>query len=228
MAIASITAWLTEKNPNYHHGRMLYEQYGDDRLVLTIIKSGSGSYHFNKLKEALELVNTKTNLVPKPIVFVEPVQEDFAPAAGALVKPNLDHAPAEVRKIRDDKNKLYAEARHLFVTIKSLDSDELRLNAAIKLLENMDDVAESWHALDTFNKTGEILKIEHDKIIAEVKDLSTVDLLKELKNLPPNISKARGNCAKANDPIKKAKYQVKIQHLITRLTEVQRRVNEFV
>lgn len=227
MAIASITVWLNEKNPSYHHGRLLYEQYGDDRLVLTIIKSGSGSYHFAKLKEALEFLNTKTNLIPKQIVFVPPVAEEFTPA-GEKVKTNLDNAPAEVRKIRDDKNKLYAEARHLHVTIKSLDNDELRLAAALTILDNMDVVNEIWVALDTFAKTGEIMKIKHEETLAEVSELSLPELLKESKNLPPNISKARGNANKTADPVKKSKYQLKVQHLIIRLAEVQRRLNELI
>lgn len=228
MAIASITAWLTDKNPNYQLGCSLYEQYGEDRLILTIIKSGSGSYHFNKLKEALEFVNTKVNLVPKQIVFVEPTPVETITQRGTLVKTNVDNAPPEIRKIRDDKNKLYAQARHLHQAITALDSDELRLEAALQILDNMDGVNERWVALDNWKVTGEVMDIAQNKTLEEVKELSTNDLLKEQKNLPTYISKARANVKKTNDPVKKAKYQLKVQHLISRLTEIQRRVNELV
>jgi len=80
MAITSITAWLNTSNLNFTRGRLLYEQYGDNRLVLAVIKSGSGFYHFSKLHAAMLKLNEKKYLEPKQIVYTPPVQEESAHA----------------------------------------------------------------------------------------------------------------------------------------------------
>lgn len=66
--------------------------------MLNLIKSGSGSYHQAKLRAALEMLNTKSNLIPKPIVI--PVIP-----AGTRTQQNENHtkyanAPDKIIEIR--------------------------------------------------------------------------------------------------------------------------------
>src|SRR5690606_10562475 len=98
MAIASITAWLKSPKRDYHHGKMLYEQYGDDQLILTIIRTGSTSYHFNKLLAGLEALNKFSNMEPQQIKIVDPPPVDDASDKWA-------GAPDPIIEIRNEKNR---------------------------------------------------------------------------------------------------------------------------
>lgn len=228
MAIASITAWLNSPSPNFLHGRLLYEQYGSDRLALTIIKSGSGSFHFEKLRIALEELNAHNDLVPKQIVFKEPVREQAISSAKEKGKHDLINAPEAIRTVRDEKNRIYAQARHWFTAIRGIDGDEHRLEFALKILNAMDSVKESWEVIDNYISSGQITELKREETIAEVSSLNTSELLKASKNIPTYITKARKDITNATDPNKKAKHQVKLQDLLTRLDEVKRRLNEIV
>lgn len=227
MAIASISAWLNNTNPNFHHGRMLYEQYGDDALVLTIIKSGSGSYHFSKLKEGLEKLNEQSNIQPKKIVLDVPVHQEPVKYE-TKEKVNLDNAPAEIWEIRNQKNLEFAYARQLHLNIKLMDSVDHRLEAALQLLDHMDYVNKSWLIIDEWNKSGIVTKMEQEAVEQSVADLTTQDLLKELKNLPSSISKARKRYNDHTDPRKKTKALAKVQSLLNRQIEIKRRVDAIV
>jgi len=233
MAIASITAWLNTPNPNYTHGRLLYEQYGDDRLVLAIIKSGSGSYHFTKLHAAMVKLNERKDLEPKRITYTppaqdEPLQSQFNVTSKPKVKTDLDDAPPEIRQIRNLKNEKFAEARHLLVVARVSDSKEHRLEAALKILDNMDYVNESWLVMDTWRETGKILEMKKEQATVSVADLSTQELLQKDKNLPSYICKARGRYNEQTDPRRKTKALAKVQELLNLQSAIKRRLDELV
>ena len=235
MAIASITAWLISPNPNFIHGRMLYEQYGADRLILTIIQSGSGTYHFNKLFEAMVLLNQQSNIEPKRITYSPPPPEEPAltepkePGVSITkVKTDLDNAPPEIRAIRDEKNLKYAEARHALAVARVSDSKEHRLEKALLILDNMDIVNESWLAMDTWRETGKIIELQKEEVIASVSELSLQELLQEQKNLPTYLSKARKRHNEHKDPVKKVKALAKVTSLSNRLSQVKRRIDALV
>ncbi|WP_231424015.1 hypothetical protein [Pedobacter sp. Leaf250] len=235
MAIASITAWLLSPNPNFIHGKLLFQQYGNDRLVETIINSGSGAYHFSKLRSALEKINESPGIEPKQIVYTSPPVPDqpahAEPPTSSLIsksKPDLDDAPAEIWAFRNQKNAIHAEARHLFVTAKLMDSKEHRLEAALRILDLMDQVNEYWLIIDTWRETGKILELKKEEAIAEVSALTIQELLQEQKNLPSYISKARKRFNDAKEPRKKTRALAKVESLVSRLTEVKRRIDGIV
>jgi hypothetical protein len=222
MAIASITTWLDNPNKSYHHGRLLYEQYGDSRVLLTLLKSGSGSYHFSKLKEGLEKVNKKANLVPKQVVV-----GNYLPAEKSdLSKKNPDFtdAPAEIEKIRQEKSKRYAQARDLFANIRFMDSRENRLRAGLELLDHMDFVNDSWLVIDEWKETGKVLELKKVETEKEVADLSVAEMLKEVKNLPTYISKYKQKLKNAKAPALKSKFAKKLEAMQHRFNLIKQRL----
>jgi len=227
MAIASITAWLNNPDRSYNHGRLLFEQYGDDRVLLALLKSGSTSFHFSKLQTALERLNKKSNLEPKQIVIAEKITD-------VLERPDqrpigYENAPNKILEIRNLKNKRYAQARHLFESIRVLDSKELRLQAGLELLDHMDYVADAWGAIDDWKENGRIRELAQKETEKEVADLTFIELVQESKNLPPNISKDRTKLKEANDPKKQTKIATRLEARERRLEMVKRRLaNELV
>ena len=221
MAIASITAWLNSQQKDFAHGRLLYEQYGSDPLVLTIIKTGSGSFHFSKLLEALEGLNQLSNIEPKRIVIPDlPAVEKSGNA--------WDGAPDPILEIRNEKNLRYAQARKLFESIPMLDSKEHRAEDAIKLLDHMDFVKDSWGAIDEWRETGNIRAIKKEEELTAVAELSLQELIQQSKNIATYISKGRAKLAKETDPKKILKIKERIDLWEIKVNEVKRRLDEFV
>lgn len=221
MAIASITAWLHNPKRDFHQGRMLYEQYGDDRLVLTIIRTGSGSYHFSKLQEAMEALNKLSNLQPKAIVI-----HDLAPIDK---KPEVwDEAPDPILEIRNEKNRRYALARKRFETIRVMDSQEHRAEAALLLLDDMDFVNESWSAIDTWRETGVIKEVEKKEAKTSISDLSLKELMKQSKNIESYISKDKKKILSEKNPGKLLELKQRLELRVFKLAEMNRRIDELI
>lgn len=222
MAIASITRWL-DGSRDYKEGRSLYEQYGTDPVVLAIIGSGSGTYHFSILRDALIKLNEQANIQPKPIVVPEVVltQRD------TKASPDLLGAPDEIWQVRADKNLAYAEARALFERVRVMDSRDHRRDAALVILDKMDQVAEAWQILDEWKATGRVREISKKQTTKDVSELSLSELIKQEKNLQTYISKAkkRFNNAPAD---KRAKIAATLEANQHKLAEVRRRMDELV
>lgn len=219
MAIASITTWLNSKERDFYHGRMLFEQYGSDPLVLAIIKSGSGSFHFSKLLQGLEELNKSSNIEPKPIQIPE------------LPDPEKDDgkwtgAPDPILEIRNEKNLRYAQARQLFGVISVTESQEHRIGFALQLLDHMDFVDESWGAIDEWRETGQVREIKKVQEVASVADLTLKELLQESKNIASYISKDRKKLAEEKNPKRIIKIKARLELREIRLAEIKRRMDE--
>lgn len=225
MAIASITAWLNDPNRNYLHGKALYEQYGDNKAVLALIRSGSGSFHLAKLKEGLEKLNLLANLEPKPIVINDHRPEPAA--APGKTNPDFTSAPDQILRIRNEKNEKYAQARKLHETIRVMDSRQHRLQAGLQLLDLMDEVNESWSIIDEWKEKGTI----REKMLADteksVAELTLAELLQESRNIPPNITKDRKKLPTATDA-KKVDIALRLEAREARLKAIKKRLDEIV
>ena len=233
MAIASITAWLNSADKPYHHGRALYEQYGEDKALLRLVKSGSGSYHFEKLKAGLELINKNSNLVPKQIVIGDLVREapNSRPSAAGdskKVNPDLEDAPDEITKIRNEKNLRYAQARRLFETIRVMDSREHRLQAGLELLDHMDFVNDCWAVIDEWRESGKIQEMKKEETETSVSALTLPELMKEARNLPTYITKDRQKLAAAKQESNKMRIALRLEWRIKRLELIKKRLENVV
>lgn len=226
MAIASITAWLNDPNRNYLHGKALYEQYGENKAVLALIRSGSGSFHLAKLKEGLEKLNLLANLEPKPIVINDYHRPEPAAAPGKT-NPDFTSAPDQILRIRNEKNEKYAQARKLHETIRMMDSRQHRLQAGLQLLDLMDEVNESWSIIDEWKEKGTI----REKMLADteksVAELTLAELLQESRNIPPNITKDRKKLPTATDA-KKVDIALRLEAREARLKAIKKRLDEIV
>lgn len=241
MAIASITSWLNSSDRDFNRGKALYEQYGDDRLVLTIIRSGSSNYHFNKLLASLEELNKRTDLKPKQIVIgdLPPVVDVAQSGDGAVSvksnghkKPDYDAkwkgAPEAILEVRNTKNKYYAEARKMFETARHLDSAEHRLEMALQILDKMEFVNESWAVIDEYHETGKVRNLMVKQAEEDLAELDLKALYRKQSNIKSYRSKAKAALAKATTPTKKAKQKTRIENFDIQLAEIERRINEFV
>jgi hypothetical protein len=234
MAIASITNWLNSPKRDFATGKMLYEQYGSDRLILTIIRTGSSTYHFQKLLQGMEALNKLSNLKPKAIHHEPaPVQEPPRLVVGELppVEKRPEQwkdAPDPILEVRDEKNRRYAKARKLFEMIRVMDSQEHRMEAALELLDDMDYVAESWEIIDEWKKDGTVREMRKKAAEKEVAEMNLRELFAKSKNLASYISKDRARVKKVTDPRKLLKIRARLEENELKLEEMKRRIDELV
>lgn len=227
MAIASLSTWLNDPNRQYAQGLLIYEQYAANKVLLALLKSGSSSYHFNKLQKALEDLSLREDLVPIPIVIGEYVPEEITSPGKAGF--DFKSAPEVIVDIRNNKNKSFAQARKLFEVIRVIDSQEHRLQAGMELLDHMDHVQESWGAIDTWRETGEVKQIASEAEVRDVASLTLVELLREQANLMSNISKDKAKILSTTRPGMKLKASARLNFREKRLAQVRERLgNELV
>jgi hypothetical protein len=227
MAIASITAWLTSPDKSYSHGRALYEQYGEDRITLAMIRSGSSTFHFNKLLAGLQKLNLHTDIAPKPIVIGQYKPEPVA-VPGSKADIDFKDAPEKILQIKTEKSQRYAQARKLHEAIRIMDSKQHRLSAALELLDHMDFVSDAWSIIDEWREKGNIREMVQKEQCSSVADLTHAELLKEQSLLGPNITKDKARLAECKVPRKAVKIAARLQGREIRMEHIRRRLRELV
>lgn len=224
MAIASITQWLANPARSFSHGKTLYEQYGDNRIILAVIKTGSGSYHFAKLIEGLKAVNQKSNIEPKPIV-IAPIGSLLAATKGKI-SPDLTSAPDKIIDIRNNRVAKYARSRQLFEKIRLADGKNNRLEMGLELLDLMDQVNQAWEIIDDWKVTGKVREVQLAETEKAVANLSVADLMREAKNLPTYITKDRKRLAWESKDAKKLKITARLEINLKRFDLIKARLEE--
>jgi hypothetical protein len=223
MAIASITNWLNSKEKNYHNGRLLYEQYGESKTLLTLFNTGSTNFHFKKLLAALEDLNKLANLEPKQITIpnvIAPIKE-----IGGKYGVDFESAPEAIQEIIKNKNDHYARARKLHESIRIMDNQEHRLEAGLQLLKHMEYVYDAWSAINEWKDNGRIRELEKEQTEIAVSELTTAQLYKELANLAPNISKDKTKLKTIKEPKKQAEVANRLQDREHRLKLIKERIS---
>src|SRR3546814_4492438 len=93
--------------------------------------------------------------------------------------PDLVGAPAELWDIRAEKNLAYARARKLYEAIRINDSRTYRLEAALKLLDEMDAVNDAWGVIDEWKETGGVRDTRKKKAKVDIASLSMPELIRQ-------------------------------------------------
>lgn len=225
MAIASITEWLKKDDRAYQHGKVLYLQYGDKEYLKSLFNSGSSSFHFDKLQKALEELNTLNAPPPKQIITASPPKPKVLEEKAVMDYKNY---PDKIKEIFAAKNKSYALARNYFATIPFMDSQEHRREAGKELLKEMAFVQDCWQAIDEWKENGRVRELKMKNIEFDVNALSTAELLKESKNLPPNICKDKQKLEACTDPRKQLILDTRIKERSEKLAQIKRRLSELV
>jgi hypothetical protein len=228
MAIAPILQWLSDSNRTYHHGKLLYERYGNDVVTKTIIGTGhqGSSYHFNILENALKELSSKTSEVTA--VIIPPLSDFVKPdAKPGISDKEYQSLPENVKQIRAEARSCYQRAQFLFARIALNDSPEQRLNMALQLLDDYDDnrrlMAEVQHFLDKGIVVPKPALIEKLK---PVDQLSVKELTAERQNLRTYITKDKKkiNAVPIHTPRFEA-LRLRILHRQERLKLIDRRLN---
>lgn len=227
MAIAPILRWLSDPNRTYHHGKLLYEQYGNNIVSKTIINTGhqGSNYHFNFLENCLKELADQT---PDKLAVIIPDLESFTtPAKPGISDQQYQTLPVELRDIRKDAKNQFNRAKWLFTRIPMIDSKEQRLEMAIQLLDDFDDnrrqMGHVQGFLDKGTYTPELIILKKQKPVVE---LTIKELIAESKNIPTYISKDRAKLESSDDVDFKTKVTARISARQERLELIQRRLNQ--
>ena len=222
MAIASITTWLNDVNRSYNVGKLLFEQYGDNKVTLTLINSGNSSFHQQQLFKALQKINLQVDLQPKKIVIGNMPTPEKENHGKTVIEYKT--APEQILNIREQKSARFAQARKLHESIRIMDSQEHRLEAALQILELMDEVNEAWAIIDQWNENGEIIAQKQKEQVKAIEEMNIHELLREKANLSPNISKDKKRITTAKNEKERLKYTQKYEDRKERLALVLERI----
>lgn len=218
MAIASIINYLNQKNKTYEEGLTLFKEFSKSQILISFFEKGKSEFNFKKLINELDKLKG-LNIEPKPISIAPQNIIKFDPI-------NFENAPIEIREIRDEKNRMYAEAKDLFYKIKTIYGAETRIHAGIKLLSLMEGVNDRWEVIDSWKETGQIIRKQQEKAEIKISELSVSELLKELRNLPPNISKYKKKVAGSESESDRMKYSLALKNLQDKLDMVKQKLIE--
>ena len=190
MAIASILQWLSDPNRTYQHGKILYEQYGNNIVAATIINTGhqSSNYHFTYLENCLKDLVDHT---PQKMEVIIPDLTEFNQTQKqGISDQEYQKLPEDLRIIRKDAKNQFNRAKWLFARIPLTDSKEQRLEMALQLLDDFDDNRRQMgHVQGFLDKGTYIPETIILKELRPVQDLSIKELIAESKNIPTYITK---------------------------------------
>lgn len=232
MAIAPILQWLSDPNRSFHHGKLLYEQYGKDIVCKTIISSGhqGSNYHFNYLEAALKAIaNTSPETAKETSIPELHTFQKVAKEGSGVSNQEYSKLPAEIKDIRTEAQNHFNRAKWLFARIPITDSRIDRLNMALKLLNDFDDNRTLMGKVQQFLDKGTVdpEKIPVAKDLKPVAELSIRELFAEATNIPTYITKDNKRLKQAEEG--SAKYfeiKARIAERTQRLEEINRRMNE--
>lgn len=172
MISTSIINWLDDPT-NYVVGAELYAQHGDNPV----------------LKEAF--------LMEAPYMGRNPVLADMMIQELKAIGSDLQQKtikvgaqPEAIEQLEKRWRVLYKECAHLHAQLLHRVTDEERLETALHILNNMDEVEEIWHQVDHWKETGTMSVISK----TDEDDFSHLDahaLYRQMRNLQANIAKTK-------------------------------------
>lgn len=218
MAIKAIQKYLAQPVHNYLEGRLLFERYSSDKALSLLFRTGSSDYHHNRLLSALEELS---HLEEHPPVFQKGIQkvpkkviprlEDFDVPTRKVKEDDYKDFPAQIQEVVRTKNMHYKRAQQLFIEIGFTEDQERRLEMALVLLNDHQQVQECWAVIDEYREKGQILVERKVTLEEEVNSIAEVDLYRALNNLRANISKDKKKLDTLPDGHKKAKVLLRYQ-----------------
>lgn len=228
MAISIIQRYLSAAHKNYDEGRVLFERYSDNKVLIALFRSGKSSYHCNrlfvelaKLKEKDPVLVPQTLQVEKPVI---PTLESFDQPSKAILKDDFHSLPDRIKDVYRKKNMHYSRHLQLFIEIGLTDDRDKRLEMALTMLSDKDEVNACWAVIDEYKETGRILVEETETIEEEVNELSLDQLIALIKNIPPNLSKDKAKLKTMPEGHKKAKVVLRYERNKIKLDLVKARL----
>lgn len=219
MAIAAIQRYLDQPVHNYGEGRLLFDRYSNDSVLKLVFNTGSSSYHHRRLLDALRILvnesepivqapSTDSKAKPKPVV---PSLSDFDVPSKVAMKDDFFNLPDQMQAVVRKKNMHYKRAQQLFIEIPYIDDQDKRLEMALTILDDYDDVQACWSAIDEYRETGKVLEEKTVSIEEEVNAVPDALIGKSISNLCSNISKDKKKLLDLPEGHKKAKVLLRYQ-----------------
>lgn len=216
MANAVIQKYLNQSVHNYDEGRVLFEKFCEDEVLKLLFRTGSSSYHHRRLFAELEklatvappVITKQENQVARPTI---PSLEEFTVPNKPYKEDEYQSFPAQIQEVVRRKNMHYKRAQHLFVEIGFTEDKEKRLEMALVLLNDHEQVNACWATIDEYRETGAILVEKTKTIEDEISEISEVNLNKTLNNVRANISKDKKKLDSLPDGHRKAKVLLRYQ-----------------
>lgn len=232
MAIKAIIKYLDQKVHNYDEGRLLFERYSDNKVLSVLFRTGSSTYHHRRLLGALtdlsileEPSGCPVRLIDKAALksVIPPLSDFDVPGKVRKVDQYMSF-PEQIQQVVRTKNLYYKRAQQLFIEIGFTEDRDKRLEMALTLLDDHEQVNACWATIDEYKETGTILIEKAKTIQDEIDVIGDVQLGQSLNNIRANISKDKKKLKSLPDGHKRAKVLLRYQANLLKLDLIQKRI----
>lgn len=193
--MATISEWLKSKQ-NYKEGVALYEQYGDNTVLLLLFKKSENAYTKKKLAEELERIITADSVENSPI---PPQRAPLTKVQSNKSHPTLEirdvgidaldcekqEYPTKIKELIEYRQTLYRERDYMKAQLGVI-SKKLREDYCWRIVDNTKKIKQTWKEFDHWKATGAFL----DRDNVETKStLSLFEVERSIRNARSNVSK---------------------------------------
>jgi hypothetical protein len=139
------------------------------------------------------------------------------------------NCPVELKELVHNMFCAYDAYREAYVKLDPANSQYENLAIAATVVENYLDNRAMWEELDHYNETGEILG-KHEmfdllKMRAEIAAMPDMDIISKLKNVKPNVTKARTALDKAATDEKRTECIARLDKWTTYVAELEAEID---
>lgn len=240
MAIAIIDNWVNDPKRSYEYGVQLYEQFGDNRMILALLKNGHARshYHFTRLTDALRTLIPKQpaaaataiaqqKKLTDPLAKLPKLEEiSVSPQRYSLTDADWEKLPNPIKDLYTRQSRLHAHSQMLFNQSRISTDHEHRRIIDCKILHERNELNNNWQTIKDFHTNGAVKAEVQKKQQTEIDKLSIAELVKLSKNLPPALSKKRKRLTGMQDGAQKNKLIATIKELEIRQELVKKRLED--
>jgi hypothetical protein len=189
--IAEIETFL-KKQFDYKVAVELYLHYSTDKKLETLLKSGENSFTSQKVIQALRLISESSLATVYHAKEKRAETGDFR-VNSAAKHIRIDYAalPSSLKLKMDEKSALYRHANTLFSELDFLKDDQSRLNHAIEILDNFDQIDKIFSEVEDYQERGILNPSVNMDVSFDA--LTGLQLAQLRDNLKKNLYKVRGN-----------------------------------
>lgn len=169
----TVEKWFKGKR-DYAEGCQLYLKHGDDEFLKKLFQKSITVFNRKKLEQELRNISDATPDIPIKKRFEVATKKEYA------------GLPAEVKKLKEVKDILFKEMRHLHSQLVHYKTDKEREAPAFRILVIVDQLMTYWKKLDYY---AEHKKLPQEELKVE-KAVTPAVAVRRIHTLRTYISRA--------------------------------------
>lgn len=217
-----IEAWLKQQKPQSVGVKLYARCEGHNTRLLQRFQKSTNADSYTKQKLPYELKRLLKNIkeietIPPALPIILNTAVKDAPIAPDA-RPS-EPIPFEIEELRQKRNRLYNQRRHIHSQLLLYATDEDRYQAASKIMQLTEEIEASWKIHDAWKKTGVVPRttVEDNRLM--------VEKVIRMMNLRTYVSREQAKLKKTLPPDKEMKVRAKLKTFQEELQQIEKELN---